>query len=92
MLGPVQTKFKLSVCSIDRLEIGTNARSCLPNATMFFLRFCVLCYYFSSFLADCIFSHLFGIFAGSNNAATVQIAGDNDNNNSNSDTESCSES
>lgn len=42
------------------------------------------------------FSHLFGIFAGSHNAATVQIAGDNDtdsdNDNFNSDNESCLES
>lgn len=82
ILGPVQTH----ISCIDRLEIGTNARPCWPNATMLFL--CYYYYFFFLISGRLYFSHLFGIFARAHNAATVQIAGDN----SDSDNESCLES
>lgn len=82
ILGPVQTH----ISRIDRLEIGTNARPCWPNATMLFL--CYYYYFFFLISGRLYFSHLFGIFARAHNAATVQIAGDN----SDSDNESCLES
>lgn len=83
---------------IDRLEIGTNARSCLPNAALLFLlAFIFVLNFFFFFLFLFLFIRN---TAGPHNATTVQIAGDivdNDNNSNNKNKsnnciESCLES